>query len=254
VIRVLVNGFRIHFIQLSRSSFDILAMTAWPILNATMAYYLFGVGGNANVLFNASLGATVMAIWASVVTGSSGALDFQRRLGTLELLVAAPIPFLAILAPITIATASIGIYAFASTLLWGTFVFGIPLHFVHPGLFLLALPVAVIAIGMLGLIIATTIIVYRQALFLGNSFEYPGFLITGLLIPLSVLPGWVTPIAWLLAPTWGMRAIRHAALGGAALPDIGMCLGLSLVYLGIAAVCLRGLENLARARATLALS
>jgi ABC-2 type transport system permease protein len=254
VIRVLVNGFRIYFLQLSRSGFDILSMTAWPILNATMAYYLFGVGGNPSVLFSASLGATVMAIWASVVTGSSGALDFQRRLGTLELLVAAPVPFLAILAPITIATASIGIYAFASTLLWGRLVFGIPFHVVHPALFALALPVAVIAIGMLGLIIATTVIVYRQAIFLGNSFEYPGFLITGLLVPLSVLPGWVTPIAWLLAPTWGMRAIRHAAFGGSPLPDIAVCVGLSLAYVAIAAVCLRGLEHLARARATLALS
>ncbi|HWE81665.1 MAG TPA: ABC transporter permease [Gaiellaceae bacterium] len=254
MIRILVNGFRIHFLQLSRSGFDILGMTAWPILNATMAYYLFGIGGNSRVLFSASLGATVMAIWASVTTGSSGALDFQRRLGTLELLVAAPVPFLAILAPITIATASVGIYAFGSTLLWGRLVFGIPLHVVHPALFVAALLVAVIAIGMLGLIIATTVIVYRQALFLGNSFEYPGFLITGLLVPLSVLPGWVTPIAWLLAPTWGMRAIRAAAFGGSALRDIAVCVGLSIAYVAVAAICLRGLEHLARSRATLALS
>jgi ABC-2 type transport system permease protein len=205
VIRVLVNGFRIYFIQLSRSGFDILGMTAWPILNATMAYYLFGVGGDSRVLFSASLGATVMAIWASVVTGSSGALDFQRRLGTLELLVAAPIPFLAILAPITIATASIGIYAFASTLLWGRFVFGIPIDVVHPLLFAVALPIAVIAIGMLGLIVATTVIVYRQALFLGNSFEYPGFLITGLLIP----PGCWRPPGGCARSVTQRSAARH---------------------------------------------
>jgi ABC-2 type transport system permease protein len=229
-------------------------MTLWPLLYATMAYYLFGAASNPRVLFSASLGATVMAIWGSVTTGASGALDFQRRLGTLELLVAAPVPFLAILAPITIATASIGVYALVTTLLWGRLAFGIPLHVVHPLLFVVALPTAVIAIGMLGLILATTMIVYRQALFLGNSFEYPGWLVTGLLIPLSVLPAWVAPIAWVLAPTWGMRAIRHAALGGAALPDIGMCFALSGAYLTIAAVCLRGLEHLARGRATLALS
>lgn len=252
--RVLLNGLRIHVIQLSRSGFDILGMTAWPILNATLAYYLFGVHSDPRVLFSASLGATVMAIWASVVTQSSGTLDFQRRLGTLELLVAAPVPFLAILAPITIATAAIGIYALASTLLWGRLVYGIPLHLVHPGLFVLSLPVAVIAIGMLGLIFATTLIVYRQALFLGNSLEFPGFLICGLLVPLSVLPGWVTPIAWLLAPTWGMRAMRHAAFGGSALPDLAVCAGLSVAYLAVAAVCLRGLEHLARRRASLALS
>jgi ABC-2 type transport system permease protein len=76
----------------------------------------------------------------------------------------------------------------------------------------------------------------------------------GLLVPLSVLPAWVQPISWLLAPTWGMRAIRHAALGGSALPDIGVCLGLSLAYAIVALISTSGFERLARKRATLALS
>jgi ABC-2 type transport system permease protein len=121
-------------------------------------------------------------------------------------------------------------------------------------LFVVALPSAVLAIGMLGLLIATTIIVYRAANFLGNSLEYPGWLVTGLLVPVSVLPAWVQPISWVLAPTWGMRALRHAALGGSALPDIGACLAVSLIYAGLAFLSIRGFENLARRRATLALS
>ncbi len=254
MIRLLLNGLRIHFIQLSRSSSDMVAMTLWPILYATLAYYLFGAHSNTRVLFSASLGATVMAIWGSVTTGSSFALDAQRRYGTLELLVAAPVPFIAVLAPITIATASIGIYALATTLVWGWLAFGIPVHISHPMLFIAALPTAVLAIGMLGLLIATTIVVYRAAGFLGNSLEYPGWLITGLLVPLSVLPAWIRPISWALAPTWGMRAIRHAALGGNALPDIGACLGLSLAYGLLAVLSIHGFEHLARRRATLALS
>jgi ABC-2 type transport system permease protein len=254
VIRLLVNGLRIHFIQLSRDSNDMVAMTLWPILYATLAYYLFGAHSNPRVLFSASLGATVMAIWGSVTTGSSGALDDQRRYGTLELLVAAPVSFMAVLAPITIATAAIGIYALATTLLWGWLVFGIPVHLAHPLLFVVALPSAVLAIGMLGLLIATTIIVYRAANFLGNSLEYPGWLVTGLLVPVSILPAWVQPISWVLAPTWGMRALRHAALGGSTLPDIGACLAVSLIYAGLAFLSIRGFEHLARRRATLALS
>jgi ABC-2 type transport system permease protein len=71
---------------------------------------------------------------------------------------------------------------------------------------------------------------------------------------LSVLPGWVAPISWLLAPTWGMRAIRESATGGAPLSAIAMCLALSACYLAIALVCLRGFKRLARERATLALA
>ena len=126
---------------------------------------------------------------------------------------------------------------------------GIPLHFEHPALFALSLPVAIFAIGMLGLILAATLMYYRAALFLGASLEYPVWLVTGLLIPLSVLPGWVAPISWLLAPTWGVRDLRESATGGSPLDAIAMSLALSACYLAIAVVCLRAFERLARERA-----
>jgi ABC-2 type transport system permease protein len=80
------------------------------------------------------------------------------------------------------------------------------------------------------------------------------WLVTGLLVPLSLLPGWVGPLSWALAPTWGMRAIRDAAFGGSAWPEIGLCAALGLVYLALGAVALRNFERLARDRATLSLT
>jgi ABC-2 type transport system permease protein len=254
VIRLLLSGLRVHFLQLSRSAAEVVSITFWPIIYATIAYYMFGAGSDPDVLLTASLGATVMAIWSSVAFSAGGAIEIQRQLGTLELLVAAPIPFGAVLAPITIATSAIGIYALGATLLWGRLLFGIPLHFEHPVLFALSLPVAIVAIGMLGLILASTLVFYRAALFLGYSFEYPVWLVTGLLVPLSVLPGWVAPLSWLLAPTWGMRAIRESTVGGSPLSALAMCIALSACYAAIAAVCLRAFERLARERATLALT
>jgi ABC-2 type transport system permease protein len=254
VIRLLLSGLRTHFIQMSRSASEVVSITFWPIIYATIAYYMFGAESDPNVLLTASLGASVMAIWSSVAFSAGGAIELQRRLGTLELLVAAPVPFGAVLAPITIATSAIGVYALGATLLWGRLLFGISLHFEHPLLFALSLPVAIVAIGMLGLILAATLILYRAALFLGASFEYPVWLVTGLLVPLSLLPGWVAPISWLLAPTWGMRAIRESAVGGSPLVAIAMCVALSVCYAAIAVVCLRVFERLARERATLALT
>jgi ABC-2 type transport system permease protein len=243
-----------HFVQLSRSAFDIVGVTAWPILYATIAYYMFGAESDPDVLLTASLGATVMAIWSSVTLGAGAAIEIQRWLGTLELLVAAPTPFIFLLAPITIATAAVGVYALVATLVWGRLLFGVPLEFEHPVWFAVSVPTAIVAIGMLGLILAATLVLYRAALYLGNSFEYPGWLATGLLVPLSVLPGWVEPISWVLAPTWGVRAIRESALGGSPLEPILMCLVLSACYAVIAVLCLRMFERLARQRASLALA
>ena len=75
-----------------------------------------------------------------------------------------------------------------------------------------------------------------------------------MLVPLSLLPGWSHPIAWVLAPTWGVRAIREAALGGTPWPDIGMTSLLGAIYLALGALFLRHFEVAARKQATLSLT
>ena len=75
-----------------------------------------------------------------------------------------------------------------------------------------------------------------------------------MLLPISLLPGWVHYLSWLLAPTWGVRSIREAALGGDPLPAIGMAAALAVAYLAIGSVTLRQFEKLARQQASLALT
>jgi ABC-2 type transport system permease protein len=57
-----------------------------------------------------------------------------------------------------------------------------------------------------------------------------------------------------LAPTWGINALRESAIAGNAWPEIGMCLLLAAVYLVIGHFLLRHFERLARERATLSLT
>ena len=157
-----------------------------------------------------------MGIWSATLFGSGGAIQWQRWQGTLELMVGAPPPFVAILFPLTVATSTIGVYSVFATLLWGRIFFGTPLEFEHPLQLAVALPATILSLGMLGLLLASTFVLYRNANAFSNLLEYPVWLATGLLVPLSLLPGWVTPISWVLSPTWGMRAIRSAAFGAAA--------------------------------------
>jgi ABC-2 type transport system permease protein len=84
--------------------------------------------------------------------------------------------------------------------------------------------------------------------------EYPVWLVCGFLVPLALFPDWVRPISWALAPTWGMNAIREAALGGSPLPDIAMCVALGGVYTLVGVLLLEVLLRAARARAALTLT
>jgi hypothetical protein len=132
--------------------------------------------------------------------------------------------------------------------------FGMPLDFAHPLQLAVALPTTVLSLGMLGLLLASTFVLYRNANAFSNLLEYPVWLATGLLVPLTLLPGWVAPIGWVLSPTWGMRAIRQAAFGGNAWPEIALCVGLGIAYVALGALALRNFERLARSRATLSLT
>lgn len=252
--RAFLSGMRIHLIQFTKNAFDISGVLLWPIVYASIAYYLLDAKDDPRLLLSASLGASVMLMWSTVVVGSSAALEQQRWLGTLELLVAAPMPFAIVIAPITVASGAIGAYSLVSTLTWGTLLFDVPLSIEHPLAFAVAIPAAVLAIGMLGLVMAATFVLYRAAFHLGIAMQYPMWIATGLLVPLSVLPDFVGRVAWLLAPYWGFRAIKEAALGGSAWPAIGMCVVVSAAYLAIGTVCLRAFVHVARSRASLRLT
>jgi ABC-2 type transport system permease protein len=216
--------------EIGRSNFFLLVAALQPVIFATIAFFMFRTGERSGTLLYAALGAALMGIWSSTLFGSGGMIQWERYQGTLE--------------PLLVAT-----------LFWGRLFFGIPLEVERPLLFLLSIPVTIVGLGMLGLVLASSFVLYRHANALSNLLEYPVWLITGLLVPVSLLPGWVEPLGWVLAPTWGIKAIRGAALGeGDPLFAISMALILAVSYLFVGAIFLRYFEVLARERATVSLT
>ncbi len=252
--RILWVGWLFHLKNLTNSLFFVLISVLQPVIFASIAFFMFERANRGGGLLYAALGAGLMGIWSSTLFGSGGAIQWMRWQGTLEVAIAAPVRFLWVLLPLTVSTATIGLYSIVATLLWGRLCFGVPLALEHPALFALALPVTVVSLGLLGLVLASTFVLYRQASAFSNLLEYPVWLATGLLVPLSLLPGWVEWLSWVLAPTWGMEAVRNAALGGEVWQGIGMCILLGAVYLALGSLFMQNFERRARQHATLALT
>jgi ABC-2 type transport system permease protein len=239
--------------QMTKAGLFVFTSIIEPLIFATLSYYLFKAGHRPGTLLYAALSAGLMGIWTSTLFGAGGSINFQRWQGVLEPSVASPPPYALILFPQTLAAASIGLYSLASTLLWGRLIFGIPLHFAHPFAFVVAVFVTIVSLGVLGLIMGASFILYREANALSNMLEFPIWIVTGVIVPLSLLPGWVHPISWILAPTWGYRGIHNAALGGNPWPGIGMAVGLAVVYFAIGQLIVDVFERRARQQATLSL-
>ena len=239
----------------STSQWFLMLVLFQPLVFATIAFYMFKSGGKTGTLLYAALGAGMMGIWSSTLFGAGGLIQWWRWEGTLELAVGAPPPFFFVLLPAALSSAVVGAYSLAATLVWGRLVFGIPLHFVHPLAFALSLAATVASLGLMGLLMASSFILYRHANALMNLLEYPVWVATGLVFPIALLPGWAQPISWPLAPRWGIEAIRHSALGGGPVwGPVAMTIVLGAAYSAGAYLFLRMFENLARARATLSLT
>ena len=252
--RLLGLGWLLHLKMLSRSAFDGILGVIWPLFFATTAFFMFRASDDPSTLVYAALGASVMGIWSATSVAASSALQRERWLGTLEILVAAPVHFSLVLLPITIAMSTIGLYSLAATLLWGRFLFGIDITVEHPVLFVLAVPATIASIGMVGFLLAVTVVRYRTAWALGNAFEYPVWLVCGFLVPLSLFPDWVRPISWALPPTWGVDAIREAALGCSPLLVIALCVVLGTLYAAAGVLLVETVLRAARALASLSLT
>jgi ABC-2 type transport system permease protein len=253
-LRVLGLAWLMHVKMMSRSAFDGLLAILWPLFFATVAFFMFRTGHGSSTLGPIGLAAAVMGIWTATSVPASAALQRERWFGTLELLVVAPRHLALILLPITLAASTIGLYCVAGTLLWARVLFGIHLTIVHPLLFAIGLIATVVTIGTLGFLMAVCFVGSRRAWAIGSALEYPIWLVCGFLVPVSILPGWVQPISWVLGPTWGMRAIREAAYGGAPLGPLLLALALAGIYVALGVAVLRVVLDSARRRATLSLA
>jgi len=253
-LRLIRAGFVVNVKMLATSSFFMLIAVAQPVIFATIAYYMFLSGGREGTLLYASLGAGMMGVWSTTLFASGGMIQWQRWQGTLELGVASPVNLALVYLPFSLANSFTGAYALAATLIWGRVIFGVPLHFAHPWLFVLAVPTVVLSLALLGLLLASTFVLYRNANAMSNLLEYPVWIASGLVFSTAILPAWTHPISWILPPYWGIIALRHAAFGGEVWFPLSMALALGAISFVLATFTLRWFEHLARARATLALT
>ncbi len=177
--RIVRSGFVTNLKMLGTSSFFLLTSIVQPIIFATIAFYMFQSGGRSGTLLYAALGAGMMGVWSTTLFGSGGMIQWQRWQGTLELGVGAPPSLTLVYLPLSLANAFTGMYALVATLVWGRIVFGVPLHLVHPLAVRARAARAVLALGLMGLVIASTFVLYRYANALSNLLEYPVWIAPG---------------------------------------------------------------------------
>lgn len=247
-ISVVTASFVIQVKRQIANRFFWFTVTLQPVIFATVGYVLFQGSEEENFLLYVVLGVGMIGIWSTSLFASGLTIEIERFIGTLEVLFGAPAPFEFVILGKGLASSSLGVIGLGVAMVYSWAVLGIPLQLAHPLLFILVLILTVFSLTCMGMIFGTFFTLARAVRAFMNLFEFPIYILCGLMFPVSLLPQWAYPLSVVLSPTWGIEGLRRAAVGNTEgiWMDIAAIIVLSLVYLAIAYFFFRKIDDQAR--------
>jgi len=162
----------------------------------------------------AVLGGLMLAYWLSVLWSMAAQFYWEKQMGNMEFYMIAPCSRVAILTGMAVGglvwTSSRAVVAFAI----GIWVLKVPFDWSRSweavGVFLLAL----LALYALGMLMASLFMLYgREAWHLGNAFQEPVYLVSGLYFPLRALGSFAFTGFAVLPLSLGLDAMRQLLFG-----------------------------------------
>jgi len=171
----------------------------------------------------------------SILFGTTSLLavtvTFEKKNGSFERLLIAPLPFEILMLSKTAGAILFGIAnAFVPVVLAAFFS---DLSGIAWGTFLPAVVLIAVASTFLGFFIAVSVKEIFEAQTFSNFFRFPMIFLCGLFFPIEKLPVFLRPLSYALPLTYGADALHAAVHGGHALP-----VALDLFLLGVFCACL----------------
>lgn len=109
-----------------------------------------------------------------------------------------------------LAVAGLAGLTFLEALLVARIGFGVSLEIRHGALLAAAVAVTLLAMAGTSTAFAGLLVLSREVLLFQNSLTYPFYILGGVLVPLSLLPGWIQPFGRLVFRSWSSDLIRDA--------------------------------------------
>jgi ABC-2 type transport system permease protein len=216
------------------------------VANPFFAIIFLGVvkaAGRDDLTSFALVAPVLITLWGMALEISGDVVDYDRSAGILEEVVAAPTPLSVVVFGRVVTVSALSLVAVIETFAVARFGFGVTVPLEHPMLLIVTLVLTTLAMTGTALIMAAAFVLARSARTYQNTLNYPIYLLSGVLVPLSFLPGWLRPVGRCLFLSWSADLLRASLRPG---PVDGALAGLGMVLLLGAAGFVVGRALLAR--------
>ena len=202
------------------------------------------------------LGGAMAAFWLNVVWMMAAQLYWERDQGNLELYFAAPMDFMSVLLGMALGGLVMSSTRAAAVLIIASVLYGVVFSVEQWGLLIVVFFLTLSAMYCLGMVMASLFLMWgREAWHMSQLMTEPVFFVSGLSFPVAAL-GRLGALAVATIPlATGLDAMRQLAFAGQAATtqsilspeaEAGLLVVMTVVFLLVARVALRNLEERAR--------
>ena len=209
VARPVAGAIRAQFNASRRNAYDLAPIFLQPAYTLVLMA-VFKHAGRDDLSTYAWTAPMLMGVAATAAYQASDLMGRERDSQTLELSIASPASFPAILFTKILVITSMSLIGIAESWLLIRFVFGVSLTIHHPLLFAVTMLMTAFAAGGTALVAAALFTFAQSARTYQNSILYPVYIFSGILVPLTVFPDWLTPISRVIFLYWSGELLRDA--------------------------------------------
>lgn len=179
---------------------------------------------------DALMAPVLMSLWWVALQHGGNIITGDRWQNLLESIVAVPTSLASLLLGRVTTVMCLGLVSFFEVWAIGELLFGVSPTFEHPLELVLILACTAFASAGASVAFAALFVMTRNAYTFTNSAGFPLYLLSGVFVPVAVLPGWIHPVSSVIFMSWSADLLR-ASMKSAAIDDFWLRLGV-VVLLG----------------------
>ena len=238
--KAVTASFKQQLIQFTADPQWIIPSIVAPFLFTAVMLMMYPEKSDSIVL-QAILGGGVLGMWGNTLFASSFTLSYDRMNGTLDNILMSPTQLFDVILGRSLWNTFIGLLNMLLVYIFAKVVFSTSITIVDPLAFVLILLLTLLSLASIGLLFALAFVLSRRSYILTSILEYPIYVMSGAVVPITMLPEWSQPISMVLAPAWGVESLRAAAIPGyevcfgpGMVGNALICIGLMAVYVVVA--------------------
>jgi ABC-2 type transport system permease protein len=171
----------------------------------------------------------LMSLWWVALQHGGQLVTHDRWQALLESIVAVPTSLATLLLGRVTTVMCLGLLSFFEVWAIGALLFDVSLRFEHPLELVLVLLCTAFATAGTSIAFAAVFVLARNAYTFTNSAGFPLYLLSGVFVPVAVLPGWIHPVSSVIFMSWSADLLRASVRSGPIddfWPRLGMVVGL----------------------------